>query len=89
MTARNLQAKAKEKGHPWTTAKGYDTFCPIAGTVIPKESIPDPHNVELWLKVDGIIKQKGSSNQMIFKHVKRFIDIWLKSITYTLLEFLL
>jgi acylpyruvate hydrolase len=67
MTARNLQTKAKEKGLPWTQAKGYDTFCPIAGQVIPKEKIPDPHNIELWLKVDGTIKQKGKTNQMIFK----------------------
>jgi acylpyruvate hydrolase len=29
LTARNLQDKAKKKGHPWTVAKGYDTFTPI------------------------------------------------------------
>jgi acylpyruvate hydrolase len=67
MTARNLQNKAKEKGLPWTAAKGYDTFCPIAGQVIPKEKLSDPSNVELWLKVDGKLRQKGNTNQMIFK----------------------
>jgi acylpyruvate hydrolase len=53
MTARELQNKAKEKGLPWTEAKGYDTFCPV-GDFIPKEKIPDPSNVELWLKVHFI-----------------------------------
>ena len=28
MTARNIQQEAKMKGHPWTVAKGYDTFTP-------------------------------------------------------------
>ncbi|PRP76522.1 hypothetical protein PROFUN_15096 [Planoprotostelium fungivorum] len=65
MTARNFQMEAKEKGLPWSAAKGYDTFCPI-GDFIEKEKIKDPHNVELWLKIDGQIKQKGSTNQMIF-----------------------
>lgn len=29
MTARNLQDEAKKKGHPWSTAKGFDTFTPV------------------------------------------------------------
>lgn len=29
MTARNLQFEAKNKGLPWSTAKGFDTFTPI------------------------------------------------------------
>lgn len=29
---------------------GYDTFCPVSG-FIPKEKIPNPHNIDLWLKV--------------------------------------
>jgi len=65
MTARNLQDVAKQKGLPWTEAKGYDTFCPI-GEFIPKEKIRDPSDVNLWLKINGIIRQQGSTNQMIF-----------------------
>ncbi|XP_038724163.1 probable acylpyruvase FAHD1, mitochondrial isoform X2 [Tripterygium wilfordii] len=29
--------------------------------------VPDPDNLELWLKVDGEIRQKGSTKDMIFK----------------------
>jgi hypothetical protein len=28
MTARNMQEDVKKKGLPWTTHKGFDTFCP-------------------------------------------------------------
>ena len=31
MTARDIQAAAKKKGHPWTVAKGFDTFAPLGG----------------------------------------------------------
>ncbi|ESR32763.1 putative acylpyruvase FAHD1 [Citrus sinensis] len=34
---------------------------------LPKSAVPDPHNLELWLKVDGEIRQKGSTKDMIFK----------------------
>eukprot|EP01117_Protostelium_nocturnum_P000321 TRINITY_DN10390_c0_g1_i1.p1 TRINITY_DN10390_c0_g1~~TRINITY_DN10390_c0_g1_i1.p1 ORF type:complete len:224 (+),score=89.49 TRINITY_DN10390_c0_g1_i1:42-713(+) len=74
MTARNLQAEAKSKGLPWSAAKGYDTFTPI-GDFIPKEKIPDSElkNLELWLKIDGQYKQKGSTSQMIFD-IPRLIE---------------
>ena len=34
MTARNVQDRAKGKGMPWTTAKGFDTFLPISWVLI-------------------------------------------------------
>ncbi|KAF8394594.1 hypothetical protein HHK36_020808 [Tetracentron sinense] len=66
MTAREIQSSAKSAGLPWTVAKGQDTFTPIS-SVLPKSMIPDPDNLELWLKVDGEIRQKGSTKDMIFK----------------------
>ncbi|ORZ02735.1 hypothetical protein BCR43DRAFT_21632 [Syncephalastrum racemosum] len=65
MTARNLQFEAKNKGLPWSTAKGFDTFTPISD-FIPKESIPDPSNVDLWLKVNDAFRQQGNTKDMIF-----------------------
>lgn len=66
MTARDLQDVAKSAGLPWTLAKGQDTFTPIS-SVLPKEKVLDPDNLELWLKVDEEIRQKGSTKDMIFK----------------------
>lgn len=65
MTARELQAIAKKEGLPWTLAKGYDTFTPI-GNFIVKKKVPDYTDLELWLEVDGQLKQKGSTKDMIF-----------------------
>ncbi|GLT32520.1 hypothetical protein SLA2020_071830 [Shorea laevis] len=66
MTAREIQSVAKAAGLPWTVAKGQDTFTPIS-SVLSLSMVPDPDNLELWLKVDGETRQKGSTKDMIFK----------------------
>jgi len=65
MTARDFQDEAKKQGHPWLLAKCWDTFCPISD-VIPKDRIADVNNVEVELNVNGVTKQSGSTQDMIF-----------------------
>ena len=60
ITARDIQ----ERDGQWTRAKSFDTFCPI-GPKIVKEDI-DPNNLNIQLKVNGEIKQKSNTNNMIF-----------------------
>ena len=64
MTARDLQSEAKKKGHPWSVAKGYDTFCPVSQFIPADQLVCD--NCMLWLSVDGQEKQRGSTSDMIF-----------------------
>lgn len=64
MTARDIQSAAKKKGHPWSVAKGYDTFCPVS-SFIEKEKIK-LDNCHLWLKLDGELKQNGTTANMIY-----------------------
>lgn len=66
MTARNIQDECKKAGHPWTVAKGYDTFTPLSG-FIRKKLIKDPHNLQLQLFVDQKAAQDGNTGDMIFK----------------------
>lgn len=66
MTARNLQNSAKSAGLPWTTAKGFDTFLPLSRR-IKKSLIPDPHDVQLYLNVNGEERQKDSTSLMLFR----------------------
>ncbi|KAF9261226.1 hypothetical protein L218DRAFT_980980 [Marasmius fiardii PR-910] len=72
MTARNVQDEVKKLGLPWTTAKGFDTFTPI-GPFIPKSEIQDPHNLLLTLKINGTVKQHGSTSDMISR-IPRLIE---------------
>ena len=76
LTARNIQEEAKKAGLPWTAAKGtvnsmeltigYNSFLPLS-EFIPKEKIPDPHNVRLQLQVNGNVVQDDNTNLMLHK----------------------
>jgi 2-keto-4-pentenoate hydratase/2-oxohepta-3-ene-1,7-dioic acid hydratase in catechol pathway len=65
VTARDIQARAKKAGKPWSAAKGYDTFAPISGAV-PASRIPNPQGLEIWLKVNGEYRQKSCTGMMIY-----------------------
>lgn len=66
MTARNMQEKVKKAGLPWSAAKGFDSFTPISA-FLPLSEVKDPHNVRLWLKTNGKIRQDGNTKDMIFQ----------------------
>ena len=74
LTARNVQDEAKKKRLPWTIAKGFDTFLPVS-MPIPKARIPDPHDVELFLSVNGETRQDDSTNLMLFRIPRLLSDI--------------
>lgn len=74
MTARNVQNEAKKKGLPWDIAKGFDTFLPLS-KIIQKSAIPDPHNVELYLTVNGEDRQRDSTELMLFRIPRILSDI--------------
>lgn len=65
MTARDLQSKAKEKRHPWSVAKGFDTFAPL-GALTDAAEIDDPQDLNLNLTVNGEIRQRAQTSNMIF-----------------------
>ena len=44
----------------------FDTSLPVS-SFIPVSSIPDPHNVNLWCKVNEETRQDGNMKDMIFK----------------------
>ncbi len=65
VTARDVQRDAKQQGLPWTAAKGYDTFCPVS-TVAPASRVPDPHDLELSLSVNGDRRQCSSTTRLVY-----------------------
>jgi len=67
VTARAMQKGDVEKKKPWMRSKSFDTFCPIGPYVIPFDALPDPHNLDITLKVNGEIRQKANTAELIFK----------------------
>lgn len=66
MTDRAAQEAEKTARVPWTTAKCADTWLPIC-ELIPRALVRDPHNLQLKLWVDGVLRQDGCTGDMIFK----------------------
>ena len=55
-----------ERGGQWTKGKSHDTFGPIGPWLVTRDEVADPQNVGLWLDVDGVRRQTGNTNTMIF-----------------------
>ncbi|ELT94207.1 hypothetical protein CAPTEDRAFT_176411 [Capitella teleta] len=66
MSNRTRQAQSKNAGLPWALSKGFDTSCPVS-KFLDLSQVPDPHSVQLWLKVNGVERQNGNTADMVFK----------------------
>jgi 2-keto-4-pentenoate hydratase/2-oxohepta-3-ene-1,7-dioic acid hydratase in catechol pathway len=60
VTARDIQRREKV----YARAKGFDTFCPVGPWL--ETEIADPQALELELRVNGEVRQTGSTADMIF-----------------------
>ena len=64
LTLRDVQDELKKKGLPWDIAKGFDTACPLSD-FIPAGQVADPQNLTITMKVNGELRQNGSTALMI------------------------
>ena len=86
-TARDIQAKCKEKGLPWEKAKAFDNSAPI-GKFTAIENL-QLNNINFELKVNGISKQVGNSCDLIFSfdkiisYVSQFVSLKVGDLIYT------
>ncbi|MEM3511758.1 MAG: fumarylacetoacetate hydrolase family protein [Candidatus Jordarchaeales archaeon] len=63
VSARDIQFR----GIQWFRGKSFDTFAPMGPCLTLKDEIPDPHNLKMQMRVNGEVRQKGSTKNMIFK----------------------
>lgn len=55
-----------EKEGQWVKGKSCDTFAPIGPYVVSKDEISDPHNLDLWLKLNGETMQHSNTSDLVF-----------------------
>jgi 2-keto-4-pentenoate hydratase/2-oxohepta-3-ene-1,7-dioic acid hydratase in catechol pathway len=56
----------KHGGTQWNKGKGCDTFGPLGPWLVTTDEIRDPQKLGMWLDVNGVKKQRGSTKTMIF-----------------------
>lgn len=62
LTARDVQEQLKQKGLPWTKAKGFRHAACVSDFV----QVTEQENIHFDLHVNGELKQRGLTEQMIF-----------------------
>jgi 2-keto-4-pentenoate hydratase/2-oxohepta-3-ene-1,7-dioic acid hydratase in catechol pathway len=50
----------------WVKGKSADTFGPIGPWLVTKDEVPDPQNLNMWLKINGHQFQNGTTKTMVF-----------------------
>lgn len=62
VTIRDFQKRTKE----WLQGKTFDTSLPLGPHLVTKESLPDPHNCDLVLKLNGVERQRSNTKNLVF-----------------------
>ncbi|TGD59674.1 fumarylacetoacetate hydrolase family protein [Flavobacterium humi] len=62
----DISARDCRRSGQWIVSKGQDTFAPMGPVLVTKDEIPNPHNLSLSLKVNGVEKQNSNTKFMLF-----------------------
>jgi 2-keto-4-pentenoate hydratase/2-oxohepta-3-ene-1,7-dioic acid hydratase in catechol pathway len=87
-TARDLQAKLKEKGLPWEKAKAFDGAA-VIGNWMPKENIEDVNNLSFSLEKNDQVVQTGNTSHMLWKidelieYISKYFTLKIGDIIFT------
>lgn len=55
-----------EREGQWTKGKSCDTFGPLGPWLVTRDEIADPQALPMWLEVNGVRRQNGSTRTMVF-----------------------
>jgi 2-keto-4-pentenoate hydratase/2-oxohepta-3-ene-1,7-dioic acid hydratase in catechol pathway len=64
LSERDFQLK--KGASQWSKGKGCDTFGPLGPWLVTRDEVKDPQNLAMWLDVNGVRRQTGSTSTMIF-----------------------
>jgi 2,4-diketo-3-deoxy-L-fuconate hydrolase len=65
----------KKGASQWAKGKGCDTFGPMGPWMVTADEIKDVQNLDMWLDVNGVRKQTGSTKTMIFGVAELVADL--------------
>lgn len=70
-----------ERGGTWDKGKGCDTFGPFGPYLVTADEVGDPQSLDMWLDVNGVRMQNGSTKTMVFpvrslvSYISRFMTL--------------
>ncbi|MCH2198896.1 MAG: fumarylacetoacetate hydrolase family protein [Flavobacteriales bacterium] len=88
-TARDVQQKCKEKGHPWEKAKAFDGSAVVSRKFLPLDQFKGIQDINFHLEKNGEKVQIGNTSDMIFSvdqiiaHVSQFMTLKMGDLIFT------
>ncbi|MEM8552102.1 MAG: fumarylacetoacetate hydrolase family protein [Pseudomonadota bacterium] len=71
----DVSARDNRRAGQWIYSKGQDTFAPFGPCLVTADAVADPHDLDLWLTVNGVEKQRSNTRHMLFKIPTLIADI--------------
>lgn len=62
----DVSARDNRRAGQWIFSKGMDTYAPFGPCIVTADEIPNPHDLRLWLKKNGEMKQDSNTKFLIF-----------------------
>jgi 2-keto-4-pentenoate hydratase/2-oxohepta-3-ene-1,7-dioic acid hydratase in catechol pathway len=75
VSARDVQFASTQ----WSMSKCFPTFCPLGPAIVTADEVPDPHQLDIRLEIDGETLQHSNTRELVFK-IPDLIE-YLSSIT--------
>jgi 2-keto-4-pentenoate hydratase/2-oxohepta-3-ene-1,7-dioic acid hydratase in catechol pathway len=76
VSARDLQTRHGQ----WFKGKSMDTFAPMGPYLVTHDEVGDPMDLNLWLKVNGVVRQSSNTSNLIFD-ISRIVSTLSAGIT--------
>ena len=74
-TARDVQQKCKDKGHPWEIAKAFDNSAPIGDFISINELGTGMDDISFSLQKNGQTVQQGNTKDLLFSFDKLIVHL--------------
>lgn len=71
----DMSARDCRRAGQWIYSKGQDSYAPMGPVIVTADEIGDPQQLDLWLTVNGVEKQRSNTSHMLFKVDELISDI--------------
>lgn len=80
----DVSARDWQKGRPggqWLLGKTFDTFGPLGPFLVSRDEVPDPHQLQIELRLNGELMQQASTSLLIYRveyliaHLSKFVTL--------------
>lgn len=71
----DVSARDCRRAGQWIYSKGMDSYAPFGPCIVTADEIPDPQVLDLWLTVNGQMKQQSNTRHMLFTVKDLIVDI--------------